>query len=207
MNRDIKIIKDSYQAYLTTLDMLKERKYSIIEDKILSLDIFSKKFDESSPLNFIFEDKENNKICLQILKEIKIPKKELISKVEEIKKEYNLINYLFLTQDNQNINLKHEINLKYNIDLELFSIENLQINILKHELQPNKFILFTNEEKVELLEKNNWEEDNLPKIKITDPIARYYNAKIGQIFKIIRTSMVGRNKTSSQGIYYRIVTE
>lgn len=207
MNRDIKIIKDSYQAYLTTLDMLKERKYSIIEDKILSFDIFSKNFEESSPLNFIFENKENNKICLQILKEVKIPKKELISKVEEIKKEYNLINYLFLTQDNQNMNLKHEINLKYNIDLELFSIENLQINILKHELQPNKFILFTNEEKVELLEKNNWEEDNLPKIKITDPIARYYNAKIGQIFKIIRTSMVGRNKTSSQGIYYRIVTE
>ena len=31
--------------------------------------------------------------------------------------------------------------------------------------------------------------------------------KIGQIFKIIRTSMVGRNKTSGQGIYYRIVTE
>ena len=78
------------------------------------------------------------------------------------------------------------------------------MNILKHELQP-KFILLSDEEKKYILARYN--EMDIPKIKIDDPITRYYHAKPSQIFKIIRKNMVGRNKTSSQGIYYRIVVE
>ena len=44
-------------------------------------------------------------------------------------------------------------------------------------------------------------------MKINDPVAKYFNAKIGDVFKIIRKNMVGRNRTSGQGIYYRIVSE
>ena len=50
------------------------------------------------------------------------------------------------------------------------------MNILMHELQP-KFILLTDEEKKQFLEKNKWSEKNIPKIKTDDPITRYYNAK------------------------------
>ena len=35
----------------------------------------------------------------------------------------------------------------------------------------------------------------------------YYNGKVGDVFKIIRENMNGRNKTSGQGFYYRIVID
>lgn len=207
MNKDIKLVKDSYQSYLTILEILKKRNYIIEDDEILSLNIFSKKYEDLIPLNFIYENEiTKEKLFLLILKEQKIPKKELINKVQQLKEENNLKNYLLITNDSQIINSRNEINTKFNIDLEIFLIENLQINILKHELQP-KFVLFTNEQKEKLLEHKKWQEKNLPKIKLDDPISRYYNAKVGQIFKITRKSMVGRNKTSSQGVYYRIVVE
>ena len=206
-NKDIKLIKDTFQAYLNILEILKERGFVIIDNKILSLNIFLKKYEESSPFVFIYEHKSNKeKIYFSIFKESKITKKDLLNKIQLITEKNDYNNYLFLTSDVQILNYINEIKNKYNIDLQIFTIENLQINILKHELQP-KFILLNSEEKQIFLDKNKWKENNLPKMKLDDPISRYYNAKSGQIFKIIRKNMVGRNKTSSQGIYYRIVIE
>jgi DNA-directed RNA polymerases I, II, and III subunit RPABC1 len=206
-NKDIKLIKDTFQAYLNILEILKERGFVIIDNKILSLNIFLKKYEESSPFVFIYEHKRNKeKIYFSIFKESKITKKDLLNKIQLITEKNDYNNYLFLTSDVQILNYINEIKNKYNIDLQIFTIENLQINILKHELQP-KFILLNSEEKQIFLDKNKWKENNLPKMKLDEPISRYYNAKSGQIFKIIRKNMVGRNKTSSQGIYYRIVIE
>lgn len=206
-NKDIKLIKNTFQAYLNIIEILRERGYTIIDEKILSLDIFLKKYEEPTPFIYIFDHKINKtQIYFSIFKESKITKKELTNKIKDITEENDYNNYLFLTSDTQILNYINEIKNKYNIDLQIFTIENLQINILKHELQP-KFILLSNEETASFLSKNKWKEKELPKIKLDDPISRYYNAKEGQIFKIIRKSMVGRNKTSSQGIFYRIVTE
>ena len=206
-NKDIKLIKDTFQAYLNILEILKERGFVIIDNKILSLNIFLKKYEELSPLVFIYEHKSNKeKIYFSIFKESKITKKDLLNKIQVITEKNDYNNYLFLTSDVQILNYINEIKNKYNIDLQIFKIEHLQINILKHELQ-TKFILLNSEEKQIFLDKNKWKENNLPKMKLDDPISRYYNAKSGQIFKIIRKNMVGRNKTSSQGIYYRIVIE
>jgi len=207
LNKDIKFIKNTFQAYLNIIEILRERGYTIIDDKILTVDIFLKKYEESTPFIYIFDHKNNKtKIYFSILKESKITKKELTNKIKDITEENDYNNYLFLTSDTQILNYINEIKNKFNIDLQIFTIENLQINILKHELQP-KFILLSNEETISFLDKKKWKANELPKIKLDDPISRYYNAKEGQIFKIIRKSMVGRNKTSSQGIFYRIVTE
>ena len=99
---------------------------------------------------------------------------------------------------------KKELSDKYDIDIEVFLINNLQINISKHEYQP-EFFLLNYDEKEELLEKYN--KENLPQIKFDDPINQYYNGKIDDIYKIIRNNMIGRNRTSGQGIYYRIVVK
>lgn len=207
-NKEVKFIRDTFQAYLNILEILKERGYKIEDAEILSLNIFSKKCEESGHFVYIYEHKTNKDITIyfSIFKESKITKKEILNKMQNITEENNYNNFLFLTSDGQILNYVNEIKQKFNIDLQIFTIENLQMNILKHELQP-KFILLTDEEKRLFLEKNKWNEKDLPKIKTDDPITRYYNAKPSQIFKIIRKNMVGRNKTSSQGIYYRIVVE
>lgn len=68
---------------------------------------------------------------------------------------------------------------------------------------PNKIFipehqLLSTEEKDELLKK--FGENELAKILSTDMMSRYYNAKIGDIFRIIRPSF-----TSGKNIFYRRV--
>ena len=58
--------------------------------------------------------------------------------------------------------------------------------------------LMSEEEKVELLDK--FAEHDLGRILLTDIMARYYGAKIGDIFRIIRPSF-----TAGKNVYYRKV--
>jgi DNA-directed RNA polymerase subunit H (RpoH/RPB5) len=58
--------------------------------------------------------------------------------------------------------------------------------------------IISEEEKKELLDK--FSEQDLGRILLTDIMARYYGAKIGDIFKIIRPS-----STSGKNVYYRKV--
>ena len=200
LNKDILLIKETFQAYLNVIDMLKERGYEVIDNEILSIDIFSKKYEESDEFMYIFDHKINkSKIYFSIFKESKITKKDLINKIKSIVEENQYDNYLFLTSDSQTLNHINEVNNIFNMDIQLFVIDKLQINILKHVLQPDEIILYNNEDTAKLLKDRKWKEEELPKINL--------KAKPGQIFKFIRTSMVGVNSTSSQGIYYRIVVE
>ena len=86
-------------------------------------------------------------------------------------------------------------------NIEIFFKQELLINIIEHELQP-KFILLSNEEKKKKMEEYNLKQGNLQKMLKTDAIARYYNAKIGDIFRIIRPSFY-----SGEGFSYRIVID
>ena len=208
LNKDILLIKETFQAYLNVIDMLKERGYQVIDNEILSIDIFSKKYEESDEFMYIFDHKINkSKIYFSIFKESKITKKDLINKIKSIVEENQYDNYLFLTSDSQTLNHINEVNNIFNMDIQIFTIDKLQINILKHHLQPDEPILYNNEDTAKLLKDRKWKEEELPKILLNDAVSRYFNAKPGQIFKFIRTSMVGVNSTSSQGIYYRIVVE
>jgi DNA-directed RNA polymerase I, II, and III subunit RPABC1 len=205
-NKEIKHIRDTYQAYLNILEILKERGYNTEDNKILTLEIFLKKYNDLDSFFNIYNHNSNKdtKIYFSIFKENKITKKELLNKIEIITDEIDCNNFLFLTSNSQILKHIDEIKQKFNIDIQIFEIKDLQMNILKHELQP-KFILLNDKERELFLEKYN--EKDIPKIKLNDPITKYYNAKPSQIFKIVRKNMVGRNKTSSQGIYYRIVVE
>ena len=73
------------------------------------------------------------------------------------------------------------------------------INIIDHVAVP-KHILLTNNECETMLDEYIIKRKNLPRILQTDPIARYYNAKPSQIFRIIRPSEVTGDTVS-----YRLV--
>ena len=141
------------------------------------------------------------------MKQEKIKKKDLIKNIENIKEENdNIQNILILCLDKQLLNYIIEFRTKFQLNLEIFLISNMQLNISKHELVP-KHILLTDEEKKEFLEKNGYKESELPRIKLNDPMTLFNNGKVGDVFKIIRENMNGRNKTSGQGFYYRIVVD
>lgn len=202
---DIEQIKKIFTAYNVILDMLADRGYKIplkLKNE-MDINIFSKEFDEDMKLTFDKENKES--IIVYIFNDSDIKKKDIIKTLEMITEEHKAHNIL-LTAIKFQTNLKDEVSTQFNKNVELFLIKNLLFNPTKHILQPD-FRLISEEEKKELLEKYKCKELQLPWIKITDPITKYYDAKPGQVFRIDRNNMNKRNKTSGQGIGYRIVVE
>ncbi|OUU18121.1 MAG: hypothetical protein CBC05_03310 [Crocinitomicaceae bacterium TMED45] len=70
---------------------------------------------------------------------------------------------------------------------EVFFDYELLMNILEHELQP-KFELLSKEERDKKLEEYDVDLKNMSIMFSMDPIARYYSAKPGDIFRILRPS-------------------
>jgi len=83
--------------------------------------------------------------------------------------------------------------------IECFKENELLVDKLMHVLVP-KHELLEEDEKRELLKIYKLKEGQLPKMLTSDPIAKYFGAKKGQVFKITRPS-----ESSGDYIYYRIV--
>ena len=122
-----------------------------------------------------------------------------------IKKELSIENFLNKNTDTHKFIIINKLSdraikqiLEYQ-NTEVFTIDELLIVVIDHNIVP-KHILLTLEEKEKYFTVFNHHPRDMKKILVNDPIARFYGAKVGDLFKIIRPSV-----TSGKEIDYRMV--
>ena len=84
---------------------------------------------------------------------------------------------------------------------EIFLAKELLINIIDHISVP-KYTLLTDDEAKEVIHVYHAKKKDLPKQLVFDPISKYYNAKPGQMFRIVRPS-----ETAGEVATYRLVVK
>ena len=122
-----------------------------------------------------------------------------------IKKEASIENFLTKNTDTHKFIIINKLSdraikqiLEYE-NTEVFTVDELLVVIIDHNIVP-QHILLTQEEKDKYFSVFNHHPRDMKKILVNDPVARFYGAKVGDLFKIIRPSI-----TSGKEVDYRMV--
>merc|ERR1712127_811978 len=83
--------------------------------------------------------------------------------------------------------------------VEIFKEGELMVNITDHSLAAS-FVLLDTQMKTDILKKLKIEESQIPRIGELDMVSRYFCAKQGDLFKIVRKS-----DHAGRYLYYRLV--
>lgn len=195
---DYNLVKQLYKIRTTSIEMIIDRGYTV-PDHIKNLQFENYRLlYESKNIDISFNDGDNNIYVYYHIDDIKnLGKNDLKTLVKNIHEETKNLKTLIIIVLNgkANSSVKKELQNEVYKYTEVFERKNLVFNISNHVLVP-KHILLTDEEKKDIMEKYNTTEDQLPKMKITDPMAKYLGLKLGNVCKIMR-------KTP----YYRIIVD
>jgi DNA-directed RNA polymerase subunit H (RpoH/RPB5) len=175
-------------VFQNLMKMLDKRNYNVSQ-YISKTNINENDFD----INFCLEDGTIVKI---------IYANELKIGINHIKSYFNVLddrnckNAIIIMKGHLTSFAKQYIDTN-NYNIELYNESMFYKDIYSHYLVPDHRLL-NQEEKHLLLDSLKIQPNNLPKIKKTDPISRYFGAKYNDIFEI------SRNENGIQSKYYRL---
>lgn len=194
-----------YRSYNTIREMLNDRGYNT--DSKLPLNAFNTVINTPG-YKIIYKKKNDPNWSMQIFfvkQTVNSDSSNLGKKdIETYKKimEKNKVNAAILVLLNIDVTsyARKEMEcLKPDFWIECFSTNSLQINITHHTKVP-KHILLSDKEKMDFLQKYSLNIADLNKIERNDPVALYFAAQPGQVFKIAKVS-----ESNGQYEQYRVV--
>lgn len=174
------------------IKMLIERQILVKEKYKTYLNTFLDNFNEYNET--YIKDNKNNDIYVKFIN-YKLTTIRKITDIENFLDNKKAHKFIIVS----NIQNKAMKQLQEYENTEVFNDYELKINLIDHILVPKHYILNDNQAN-EFLESYKFKSKDLKRILITDPIARYYNLKKGQIIRIERPSI-----NSGISIDYRIV--
>ncbi|KAG4108482.1 RPB5 subunit of DNA-directed RNA polymerase [Neocallimastix lanati (nom. inval.)] len=206
MDSDAREVTKLYRAYKTIHEMVHDRGYLVSQNELdMTLQQFQEKYAqtgvvERESLTFLVQKKDDPADSLLVF----FPSDETVGvkpirKYTERMSSQEVLKGIIVYQKNLTPSAQKVITQmapKYLI--EIFSDSELLVNITRHSLVP-KHVVLTNDEKKMLLERYKLKELQLPRIQPSDPVARYYGLRKGQVVKILRSS-----ETAGRYITYRL---
>ena len=205
-----------FKVQKTLYKMLSDRGYEQENKKELTFDDWKEKLKEKKAINGIFYKVDKDKKD-QIIESNDNEQKKPVKRIyyhyigqklnaDTIKAFYNIMRIskastgIIIVSGNPTQQAKKILQeISKELPIEVFTESDLVVNITEHELVP-KHILLSEADKKLLLEKYRIKDPNqLPKILLSDPVARYLGLKRGDVVKIIRKS-----ETAGKYITYRI---
>ncbi|XP_058773401.1 DNA-directed RNA polymerases II and IV subunit 5A-like [Vicia villosa] len=190
-----------HRVHRTVLQMLRDRNYLVLDSEInMSRQEFKEKLDINlkggAPTYFkTNKDDPSDKIFVYFVRVAKLGL-SVLTKIRERMESEGVERSILVSRSKPSEALK-DLAPKHRI--ELFQEDELLVNVTEHELVPEHQVL-TEAEKENLLETYTVKETQLPRMFVTDPVARYYGLKRGQVVRIIRPS-----ETAGTYVTYRIV--
>lgn len=172
------------KIYPNCLKMLKDRGYKVTQ-KYKDIDSFKAGFVS----DYLSITDEESKITTYISLKLKSFTSKDFKAIEKDIKNNNVYNILIIISISIGTIVNKFITKMYpTYRIRYMNINDLRIDLPSNELVPLHILINDEDEIKKVLSQLKFKKEDLPKTLESDPVARWYGAKVGDLFKIIRSN-------------------
>lgn len=210
---NIQDISNEIDTHFKKTSKLVRNLEDILEERIKQTDTTTKTIEF---LNQIYQNGSGDKIFVYYYFNIDSDRKEGKKRINDVikeivqvqKKNKDVKDIVFIAENKLNTQMVDDLK-RYTekMRITIFLGDYLLFNITKHFLVPKHHLMSSFEIKEFIKDKEKGFVHKLPKIYETDPISRFYGAKAGQMFKIIRENLSDDSMIKFSEFYRYVVPE